>query len=157
MSIYAAAVARYFEAWNATDADTLAKAVAAAWSEDGTYTDPLADVRGYEQITAVIQAAHEQFPGFEFKLAGDVDGNHHIARFGWELVSTADGSARRRLGRGHPGRGRPDHLRPRLPRPTPGILTPPQAHALAQEAWASPARPRRLRVPRAPGRGSPTG
>ncbi|GGW56853.1 isomerase [Streptomyces lucensis JCM 4490] len=93
MSIYAAAVARYFEAWNATDADTLAKAVAAAWSEDGTYTDPLADVRGYEQITAVIQAAHEQFPGFEFKLAGDVDGNHHIARFGWELVSTADGSA----------------------------------------------------------------
>ncbi|GEK01248.1 nuclear transport factor 2 family protein [Streptomyces sp. NPDC014684] len=93
MSIYAAAVARYFEAWNATDADTLAKAVATAWSEDGTYTDPLADVRGHEQITAVIQAAHEQFPDFEFKLAGDVDGNHHIARFRWELVSIADGSA----------------------------------------------------------------
>ncbi|MEV6839081.1 nuclear transport factor 2 family protein [Streptomyces sp. NPDC051133] len=93
MSIYATAVARYFEAWNATDADTLAKAVAAAWCEDGTYTDPLADVRGHEQITAVIRAAHDQFPGFEFKLAGDVDGHHHIARFGWELVSTADGSA----------------------------------------------------------------
>ncbi|MFE2101661.1 nuclear transport factor 2 family protein [Streptomyces sp. NPDC059468] len=93
MSIYAAAVARYFEAWNATDADTLAKAVAATWSEDGTYTDPLADVRGHEQITAVIQAAHEQFPGFEFRLTGAVDGNHHIARFSWELVSTADGSA----------------------------------------------------------------
>lgn len=93
MPNYAAAVARYFEAWNATDADTLAKAVAAAWSEDGTYTDPLADVRGHEQITAVIQAAHEQFPGFEFRPAGAVDGNHHIARFSWELVSTADGSA----------------------------------------------------------------
>ncbi|MET8452650.1 nuclear transport factor 2 family protein [Streptomyces sp. NPDC005209] len=93
MSIYAAAVARYFEAWNATSADALAKAVAAAWSEDGTYTDPLADVRGHEQIASVIAAAHEQFPGFEFKLAGDVDGNHHIARFSWELVSTADGAA----------------------------------------------------------------
>ncbi|MEU6595193.1 nuclear transport factor 2 family protein [Streptomyces sp. NPDC046881] len=93
MSIYVAAVARYFEAWNATDADTLAKAVAAAWSEDGTYTDPLADVSGHEQIAAVIQAAHEQFPGFEFRLARDVDGNHHIARFSWELVSTTDGSA----------------------------------------------------------------
>ncbi|ANP52287.1 ketosteroid isomerase-like protein [Streptomyces griseochromogenes] len=93
MSIYEAAVVRYFEAWNATDADALAKAVAAAWSEDGTYTDPLADVRGHEQIAAVIHAAHEQFPGFEFRLAGDVDGNHHIARFGWELVSIADGSA----------------------------------------------------------------
>ncbi|ANP53066.1 ketosteroid isomerase-like protein [Streptomyces griseochromogenes] len=93
MSIYTTAVARYFEAWNAADADTLAKAVAAAWSEEGTYTDPLADVGGHEQIAAVIRAAHEQFPGFEFRLAGDVDGNHHIARFGWELVSTADGSA----------------------------------------------------------------
>ncbi|ANP51645.1 ketosteroid isomerase-like protein [Streptomyces griseochromogenes] len=93
MSIYTTAVARYFEAWNATDADALAKAVAAAWSEDGTYTDPLADVGGHEQIAAVIRAAHEQFPGFEFRLAGDVDGNHHIARFGWELVSITDGSA----------------------------------------------------------------
>ncbi|MEU6090800.1 nuclear transport factor 2 family protein [Streptomyces sp. NPDC047085] len=93
MSNYAAAVARYFEAWNATDADALAKAVAAAWSEDGTYTDPLADVRGHDQIAAVVRAVHEQFPGFEFRPAGDVDGNHHIARFSWELVSTADGSA----------------------------------------------------------------
>ncbi|WP_251096424.1 nuclear transport factor 2 family protein [Streptomyces sp. Caat 7-52] len=93
MSTYATAVARYFEAWNATDTDALAKAVAAAWTEDGTYTDPLADVRGHEQIAAVVRAAHEQFPGFEFKLTGDVDGNHHIARFSWELVSTADGSA----------------------------------------------------------------
>ncbi|MFF4575874.1 nuclear transport factor 2 family protein [Streptomyces sp. NPDC001410] len=93
MSIYVAAVTRYFEAWNATDTDALAKAVAVAWSEDGTYTDPLADVRGHEQIAAVVRAAQEQFPGFEFRLAGDVDGNHHIARFGWELVSTADGSA----------------------------------------------------------------
>ncbi|GGV22719.1 isomerase [Streptomyces filipinensis] len=93
MSMYAAAVARYFEAWNATDADALTKTVAAAWSEDGTYTDPLADVRGHKEIAAVIRGAHEQFPGFEFRLAGDVDGNHHIARFSWELVSTADGSA----------------------------------------------------------------
>ncbi|WP_329192125.1 MULTISPECIES: nuclear transport factor 2 family protein [unclassified Streptomyces] len=93
MPMHAAAVSRYFEAWNATDADGLAKAVAAAWSEEGTYTDPLADVRGHEAIAAVIRAAHEQFPGFEFKLTGEVDGNHHIARFSWELVSTADGSA----------------------------------------------------------------
>ncbi|GHB50127.1 isomerase [Streptomyces cirratus] len=93
MTMYVAAVARYFEAWNAADADGLAKAVAAAWSEEGTYTDPLADVRGHEAIAAVIRAVHEQFPGHRFTRAGEVDGNHHIARFGWELVSTADGSA----------------------------------------------------------------
>ncbi|WP_317447085.1 nuclear transport factor 2 family protein [Streptomyces collinus] len=93
MTIHTAAVARYFEAWNATDADALTKAVAAAWSEEGSYTDPMADVRGHEQIAAVIGAVHEQFPGFEFRQTGEVDGNHHIARFSWELVSVADDSA----------------------------------------------------------------
>ncbi|MFF7376573.1 nuclear transport factor 2 family protein [Streptomyces massasporeus] len=87
------AVARYFEAWNAEDPAARAKAVAAAWAEDGGYTDPLADVRGHEGIAAVIAAAREQFPGFAFRLTGVVDGHHDIARFSWELVSTADGSA----------------------------------------------------------------
>ncbi|MFF3516247.1 nuclear transport factor 2 family protein [Streptomyces sp. NPDC002573] len=87
------AVARYLEAWNARDPQTLTKAVAAAWGPDGTYTDPLADVAGHEQIAAVIAGAHEQFPGFSFRLLGTVDGHHDIARFAWELVSDADGSA----------------------------------------------------------------
>ncbi|MFF7883847.1 nuclear transport factor 2 family protein [Streptomyces sp. NPDC020794] len=90
---YENAVARYFEAWNATDRDALAKAVAAAWSADGSYTDPLAEVRGHDGIAAVIAAAHEQFPGFSFRPAGPVDGHHDIARFGWELVNEADGAA----------------------------------------------------------------
>src|SRR5690348_12864696 len=92
-SRYENAVARYFEAWNATARDALDKAVAAAWSEDGSYTDPLAEVHGHDGITAVIAAAHEQFPGFSFRLAGPVDGHHDIARFGWELVNAADGTA----------------------------------------------------------------
>ncbi|AXL92437.1 polyketide cyclase [Streptomyces sp. CB09001] len=86
---YEDAVARYFEAWNAGP-DAVAKAVAAAWTEDGGYTDPLADVRGHEQIAAVIAAAHEQFPGFTFRLSGAVDGHHDTARFSWELVSDAE-------------------------------------------------------------------
>ncbi|MFF1693426.1 nuclear transport factor 2 family protein [Streptomyces sp. NPDC058257] len=92
-SAYETAVARYFEAWNTEGAEDLAKAVAAAWAEDGTYTDPLSDVAGYESLAAVIAGAHEQFPGFQFKQIGAVDGHHGIARFGWELVSVADGSA----------------------------------------------------------------
>ncbi|MFD7935151.1 nuclear transport factor 2 family protein [Streptomyces sp. NPDC059755] len=86
------AVARYFEAWNARDPEALAKAVTAAWAVDGGYTDPLADVRGHEQIAAVIAAAHAQFPGFAFRLTGAVDGHHDTARFSWELVSEAGGA-----------------------------------------------------------------
>ncbi|AYG79443.1 hypothetical protein DWB77_01557 [Streptomyces hundungensis] len=90
---YGTAVARYFEAWNAGSGEQIAKAVAAAWVEDGTYTDPLADVAGHDAIAAVIGGARAQFPGFSFRLLGEVDGHHDIARFGWELVSAADGTA----------------------------------------------------------------
>ncbi|MBX7554711.1 nuclear transport factor 2 family protein [Streptomyces sp. NPDC004232] len=88
---YETAAARYFEAWNATEPEALKKAVAAAWTADGGYTDPLADVRGHEGVAAVITAAHEQFPGFVFRPLGTVDGHHDTARFGWELVGE-DGS-----------------------------------------------------------------
>lgn len=90
---YETAVARYFEAWNAGSAEDIAKAVAAAWTEDGSYTDPLAEVAGHDGVAAVIAGAHARFPGFEFRLLGAVDGHHDVARFGWELVSVADGSA----------------------------------------------------------------
>ncbi|MFD5394938.1 nuclear transport factor 2 family protein [Streptomyces sp. NPDC127097] len=90
---YAAAVARYFEAWNAREEGALGKAVAAAFGADVTYTDPLADVAGHDGLAAAIAGAHAQFPGYEFRQAGAVDGHHDIARFGWELVSLADGSA----------------------------------------------------------------
>lgn len=90
---YEIAVARYFEAWNAREPEARVKAVAAAWAVDGAYTDPLAEVAGHEQIGAVIAAAHEQFPGFAFRLTGAVDGHHDTARFSWELVNEADRSA----------------------------------------------------------------
>ncbi|MEV5875260.1 nuclear transport factor 2 family protein [Streptomyces sp. NPDC052101] len=89
---YESAAARYLEAWNATEPEALKKAVAAAWTADGGYTDPLCDVRGHEGIAAVIAAAHEQFPGFVFRPLGTVDGHHDTARFAWELVNEAGGT-----------------------------------------------------------------
>ncbi|MFD4948485.1 nuclear transport factor 2 family protein [Streptomyces sp. NPDC058239] len=93
MTAYEDAVQRYFVAWNAATPEDLEKAVAAAFTESATYTDPLADVRGHEELTATINGAHQQFPGFEFQLTGTPDGHHDIVRFSWDLVSTADGSA----------------------------------------------------------------
>jgi len=90
---YENAVARYFEAWNADAPEALAKAVAAAWSVEGTYTDPLATVTGHTEIAGLISGAHAQFPGFAFRPLGTIDGHHDTARFSWELVSEADGSA----------------------------------------------------------------
>ncbi|MFF8612791.1 nuclear transport factor 2 family protein [Streptomyces sp. NPDC015350] len=93
MAVHEDAVRRYFTAWNAATPEDLEKAVAAAFTEEATYTDPLADVRGHDGLAAAISGVHQQFPGFEFRLTGAHDGHHDIVRFSWDLVSTADGSA----------------------------------------------------------------
>ena len=64
--------------------------VDALWAPDGSYTDPLADARGREEIDGLIGAVREQFPGLVFTLGGPVDANHNQARFTWHL-GPADG------------------------------------------------------------------
>ncbi|MER6581690.1 nuclear transport factor 2 family protein [Nonomuraea sp. NPDC001023] len=78
-------VERYVAAWNETDADARAKAVAELWTEDATYTDPMADVAGHAGIAAVIEGAQGMFPGLVFTPGEVFDAHHHIARFTWHL------------------------------------------------------------------------
>lgn len=92
MSVHEKTVERYLAAWNAAEPSATAAAVAAAWADDGGYTDPLASVTGHQEIFGLIGAVQAQFPGHRFRLVGAVDGHHDVARFGWELVA-ADGTA----------------------------------------------------------------
>ena len=78
-------VERYLAAWNETDAARRRKLVDELWAEDGSYTDPLADVRGRAEIDGLIGAVQQQFPGFVFTLGGTVDAHHDQARFTWHL------------------------------------------------------------------------
>ena len=75
----------YIEAWNETDAPARRAAVARLWAPAGRYVDPLADVRGHDQIAATIGAVQEQFTGLTFELLGEVDAHHAQARFRWGL------------------------------------------------------------------------
>ncbi|GAA0953314.1 nuclear transport factor 2 family protein [Nonomuraea longicatena] len=77
---------RYVAAWNETDAEARAKAVAELWTEDATYTDPLAAVTGHESIAAVIAGAQDMFPGCVFTAGEVFDAHHDIARFTWHLA-----------------------------------------------------------------------
>ncbi|MBO3747741.1 nuclear transport factor 2 family protein [Streptosporangiaceae bacterium NEAU-GS5] len=85
MTDYAASVDRYLAAWNEADAETRTKLIAEAWTEDATYTDPLADVAGYEGIAAVIAGAQQMFPGLGFSRGEILDGHHDVVRFTWHL------------------------------------------------------------------------
>jgi SnoaL-like protein len=78
-------VERYLAAWNETDASRRRKLVDELWAEDGSYTDPLADAHGREEIDGLIGAVQQQFPDFAFTLGGAVDTHHDQARFTWHL------------------------------------------------------------------------
>ena len=78
-------VEKYLAAWNETDPAKRRALVDEVWAENGSYTDPLADVRGRAEIDGLIGAVQQQFPGFVFTLGGTVDAHHDQARFTWHL------------------------------------------------------------------------
>jgi SnoaL-like protein len=87
-------VERYLAIWNETNAEARRAAVVDFWTEDGRYVDPLSDVEGHEQISALIGGVQHQVPGHVFRLVdGAVDAHHNVARFQWELVPTGGGEA----------------------------------------------------------------
>lgn len=77
-------VTAYLTTWNspAAERDTL---IAAHFSPEVTYTDPLAAVSGHGGLSAVISGVQEQFPGFVFTQVGDVNAHHQQGRFQWGL------------------------------------------------------------------------
>jgi hypothetical protein len=76
---------RYIDLWNETDAAARKKKIAAAWTEDATYVDPMMKGEGQGEIDALIGAVHQRFPGHRFTLKGKPDGHGDRVRFSWAL------------------------------------------------------------------------
>ncbi len=77
----------YVQAWNEPDDDARRQHLAAAWTENATYTDPSADVRGREALVRHIAGflADPELQGFSIVRVTDVDVHHRSFRFGWEM------------------------------------------------------------------------
>ncbi|WGS52544.1 nuclear transport factor 2 family protein [Paraburkholderia sp. D15] len=80
---------RYFDAWNETDGARRRELIAATWSADADYRDPLLAGTGHDGIDAMIRAVHERFPYHTFRRTSDVDGFANRLRFTWELTTPA--------------------------------------------------------------------
>ncbi len=85
MTDYQALTEGYLAVWNEADPDARTAAARSVFSDDGTYTDPLADVRGLDGLGAVISGVQQQFPGWCFRRPGPADGHGRQVRFAWEL------------------------------------------------------------------------
>ena len=88
----AALVDRYFAMWNTTDDAARRDVVAATWTPDATYVDPLMTAEGHDGLDAMVRAVHEQYPDHEFRLTGAVDAHHDRLRWQWDLTAP-DGGA----------------------------------------------------------------
>lgn len=78
-------VRTYIDVWNTVDPTARKAAIAAAFTEDVHYVDPLSDVTGHDGIGALVAGTHEQFPGTTFTPHGEADAHHDLVRFGWAL------------------------------------------------------------------------
>ena len=78
-------ISRYLAAWNATDPTARREAIAAAFTPDARYVDPMADVRGHDGVDALIAGAQEQFAGLTFSPGEVLDAHHDVVRFTWHL------------------------------------------------------------------------
>lgn len=77
--------ARNIAAWNEADPDRCSALVAALWTEDATYLDPVMEGRGHDGIEALIQGVQAQFPGLRFALSGQPNAYGDRLRFSWDL------------------------------------------------------------------------
>jgi SnoaL-like domain len=80
--------ARYIEIWNETDRVRRKGLMAATWTEDAAYVDPMMRGDGRDGIDAMIAGVQKQFPGHRFSLAGTPDSHNNRLRFSWSLAAT---------------------------------------------------------------------
>ena len=86
MNDVAQVIDRYFAMWNEDDDDRRTAIASTCFADDATYTDPLADVRGHEAISAMVGGLRESHPGYSLRRASAVDQHHDLLRFEWEIL-----------------------------------------------------------------------
>jgi hypothetical protein len=89
MNTHTDLIDRYFDAWNETDGTRRRELIAATWTVDADYRDPLLAGAGHDGIDAMIRAVHERFPQHRFRRTSEIDSFADRLRFSWELTTPA--------------------------------------------------------------------
>lgn len=87
MSHIDSTVTRYLELFNEPHPDRRLALIDALCTDDCTYTDPLAAVRGKAAFSELLGAVQRQFPNVTFVAAGPAEAHHDVARFRWNAMA----------------------------------------------------------------------
>jgi len=85
-----ATIDTYLAMWNERDPDARARLIEKAWTDDGSYVDPLLSADGHAELSAMVEAVQTRFPEHRFQRTSGVDAHHDLVRVAWRLVR-ADG------------------------------------------------------------------
>jgi len=80
-----ATVDTYVASWNETEPARRRAAIAEAWSERGSYRDPVMTSDGHAALDAMLAGVQAKFPGFVLKRISRVDHHNDAVRFSWSL------------------------------------------------------------------------
>ena len=76
---------RYIDLWNERTPSRRRESLAANWTTDAKYVDPLMSGDGLDGVDALIEGVQQRFPDFRFKLIGQPNGYGDHVRFSWGL------------------------------------------------------------------------
>jgi hypothetical protein len=85
-----AIASRYIDLWNERSPDRRRAILAANWTSDAKYVDPLMSGDGRDGVDALISGVQQRFPDFRFKLIGQPNGFGDHVRFSWGLGPEGD-------------------------------------------------------------------
>jgi hypothetical protein len=80
-----AIASRYIDLWNERTPDRRREMLAAHWTRDAKYVDPLMSGEGHDGVDALIAGVQQRFPDFRFSLIGEPNGYGDHVRFSWGL------------------------------------------------------------------------
>jgi SnoaL-like protein len=76
---------RYIDLWNERAPQRRREMLAASWTADARYVDPLMSGDGHDGVDALIAGVQQRFPDFRFTLIGEPNGFGDHVRFSWGL------------------------------------------------------------------------
>ena len=94
----------YVDLWNERAPGRRREMLAANWTADARYVDPLMSGDGHDGVDALISGVQQRFPDFKFKLIGEPNGFGDHVRFScrWRRQPDQGHRFRRAQGRTHP-------------------------------------------------------
>lgn len=76
----------WLDAYGEPDETRRADLIAQVWAPAGTLADPPFEGTGHAEISGLVAAALQQFPGHRFRRTSGIDAHHGYARYSWELI-----------------------------------------------------------------------